>query len=52
MRFENFMAGVTKIDGLKMSLKKLDIGNWEIKKEKAKIILNKYNIYEIKLKGL
>ena len=40
-----------KDDGLIVSLK-LDIGNWEIKKDKAKLVLNKYNFIEIKLDGI
>ena len=51
MRFENLLASIVKSQGLKNSLKKLWIGGWEITKEKAQEVLNKYNLKSVTLQG-
>ena len=52
MRFENLVASIAKSQGLKHSLKKLNIGKCEITKEKAYEVLNKYNLKSVKLTGV
>ena len=51
-RFENFIAGVAKSQGLKASLKALSIGKWEISKEQGEAVLKKYKLNEIILQGV
>ena len=49
MRFENLVASIAKSQGIKDSLKTLSIGNWEITKEKAQEVLDKYNLKSVEL---
>ena len=52
MRFENLAASISKSQGLKNSLKTLDIKDCGITKEKAQEVLNKYNLKSVKLTGV
>ena len=52
MRFENLVASIAKSQGLKNSLKTLNIGYCAITKEKAQEVLNKYNLKSVELKGV
>ena len=52
MRFENLVASIAKSQGLKHSLKTLYIRDWEITKDKAQEVLNKYNLKSVALKGV
>ena len=49
MRFENLVASIAKSQGLKGSLKTLDIEDCEITEEKAQEVLNKYNLKSVEL---
>ena len=49
MRFENLVASIAKSQGLKHSLKTLEIVGCEITKEKAQEVLNKYNLKSVEL---
>ena len=51
-RFENLVASIAKSQRLKDSLKTLDIYGCEITKEKAKEVLNKYNLKSVVLQGV
>ena len=44
MRFENFVSGVSKSEGLKASLKRLVIKEWGISKEMAKYVVDKFKL--------
>ena len=52
MRFENLVASIAKSQGLKDSLKELNIKGCEITKEKAQEVLNKYNLKSVALTGV
>ena len=52
MRFENLVESIAKSQGLKDSLKTLNIYGCEITKEKAQEVLNKYNLKSVVLKGV
>ena len=52
MRFENLIASIAKSQGLKNSLKTLDIEDCEIIREKAQKVLNKYNLKSVALTGV
>ena len=49
MRFENLVASISKSQGLKNSLKTLQIYSSEITKEKAQEVLSKYNLKSVTL---
>ena len=49
MRFENLVASIDQSQGLKNSLKELNIRDCEITKEKAQEVLNKYNLKTVTL---
>ena len=51
MRFENLVASIAKSQGLRDSLKTLNISYCGITREKAQEILNKYNLKSVELKG-
>ena len=52
MRYENLVASIAKSEGLINSMKTLYIGEWEIAKDKAQEVLNKYNLKSISLEGV
>ena len=52
IRFENLVASIAQSQGLKDSLKTLNIWGCEITKEKAQEVLNKYNLKSVKLGGV
>ena len=49
MRFENLVASIAKSQGFKNTLKTLNIYGWEITKEKAQEVLNKYHLKSVAL---
>ena len=51
IRFENFIASISKCAPLVKSLKILYIGNCDITKDKAQEVLNKYKLNGITLQG-
>ena len=48
-RFENLIAGISKWDAFKSSLKTINISGWEMSREKALEVLKKYQLDGIKL---
>ena len=51
MRFENLVASIAESEGLKNSLKTLNIFDCQITQAKAQDVLNKYNLKSVTLDG-
>ena len=52
IRFENFVASISKCAPLVKSLKTLNIGDCDIVKDKAQVVLTKYKLNGITLQGV